>query len=71
CAANGNSCLSGDQCCSGYCRQTTVDGGTVLACVPPQGCSNEYEKCTVASDCCQASQGFQCINGFCAQPAAQ
>jgi hypothetical protein len=38
-------------------------------CVVPQSCANEYEKCTTASDCCQASQGFLCINGFCAQPA--
>jgi hypothetical protein len=71
CAQNGATCLSGDQCCSGYCRQTTADGGSQLVCVPPQGCSNEYEKCTVSADCCQASLGFQCINGFCAQPAAQ
>ena len=41
-----------------------------LECVPPPGgCSNEYEKCSTASDCCQSSD--QCINGFCAQPAAQ
>ena len=71
CAQNGASCLTGDQCCSGYCRQTAADGGSQLACVPPQGCSNEYEKCTVSADCCQAAMGFQCINGFCAQPAAQ
>jgi hypothetical protein len=71
CAANGNLCESGDECCSGYCRQTTEDGGVVLACVPPQGCANEYEKCSTSADCCQAAQGYQCINGFCAQPSAQ
>jgi hypothetical protein len=71
CAANGNVCESGDECCSGYCRQTTEDGGMVLACVPPQGCANEYEKCSTSADCCQAAQGYQCINGFCAQPSAQ
>jgi hypothetical protein len=38
-------------------------------CVAPQSCANEYEKCTTAANCCQASQGFLCINGYCAQPA--
>jgi hypothetical protein len=71
CAQNGASCMSGDQCCSGYCRQTSAEAGAQLSCVPPQGCANEYEKCTVSADCCQAAMGFQCINGFCAEPAAQ
>ena len=71
CQQNGTSCSSGDECCSGFCRQTTVDGGTVEACVTVQGCANEYEKCTTSADCCQASQGYQCINGYCAQPGAQ
>jgi hypothetical protein len=33
----------------------------------PQGCSNEYESCTTAANCCTA--GDQCINGRCALPA--
>jgi hypothetical protein len=74
CQATGTGCQSGDQCCTGYCRQVTGDagpgdGGESFVCVPPQACANEYEKCTMTSDCCQASQGYQCIAGFCAQPA--
>ncbi len=68
CQAQGSSCTSGDQCCDGFCRPS--GNGGPLECVPPPGgCSNEYEKCTTASDCCNSSD--QCINGFCAQPAAQ
>ena len=71
CTQTGTSCGSGDQCCSGFCRQTTApDGGPALSCVPqPAGCSQEYEKCTAASDCCGVAQGYQCLNGYCAQPA--
>jgi hypothetical protein len=70
CKQNGTDCDSGDECCTGFCRQTTgADGGQVLSCVPqPQGCSQEFEKCNVAADCCGAPQGYQCINGHCAAP---
>jgi len=72
CEANGQSCLTGDECCSGFCRQSTEpDGGTVFSCVPPSGCANEGEKCTTAADCCGAQSGTQCIAGYCATPAAQ
>jgi hypothetical protein len=64
CKAQGQSCTSGDQCCQGFCRPAG-DGGP-LECVPPPagGCSNEYEKCTTASDCCDSTDS--CINGYCA-----
>ncbi len=71
CAQNGGSCSTGDQCCTGFCRAGgAADGGAGLVCVAPPttGCAQEYEKCNATSDCCSASQGFQCINGFCAQP---
>jgi hypothetical protein len=72
CQANGQSCLTGDECCSGFCRQTNgPDGGTIFACVPPAGCAQEGEKCTTAADCCGAQAGTQCIAGYCATPAAQ
>ena len=72
CEANGGSCLTGDECCSGFCRQTNgPDGGTIFACVPPSGCAQEGEKCVVTSDCCGAQAGTQCIAGYCATPAAQ
>ena len=86
CQATGTGCQSGDQCCTGYCREQTGAtgdagtatgeggaggdaGGEAFVCVPPQACANEFEKCTTTSDCCQASMGYQCIAGFCAQPA--
>ena len=75
CAQNGASCLTGDQCCSGFCRQSTgADGGPVVACVPPPtGCSQEYEKCSQSTDCCACPQGSstQCINQYCACLSAQ
>jgi hypothetical protein len=70
CKQVGNSCETGDECCSGYCRQSTgPDGGIIFACVtPPSGCSNEFEKCTTTADCCGASSGQICINSHCATP---
>jgi hypothetical protein len=72
CQQNGNGCGSGDQCCSGFCRQVNADGGSQLTCVaPPSGCAQANEKCMSTADCCGASQGYQCINGFCAMPSPQ
>jgi hypothetical protein len=70
CQANGSSCSSGDQCCGGFCR-AGEDGGLVCLAAPtaPDGgstCSQDFEKCTTASDCCNA--GDSCINGLCAEP---
>jgi hypothetical protein len=67
CKQNGNDCTSGDECCGGFCR--SEDGGPSQCVPPPGGCSNEYEKCTTAADCCDPAD--QCINGRCAQPAAK
>jgi hypothetical protein len=64
CKADGADCMSGDECCGGYCRQE--DGGPMI-CTPIQGgCSQEYDKCSTAADCCDATD--ECINGHCAQP---
>ena len=69
CRQNGNSCESGSECCSGFCRGTSADGGAGFVCVaPPPTCSHEEEKCTQTSDCCDAPRGFACVNGFCARP---
>jgi hypothetical protein len=67
CQADGTSCETGDQCCCGFCRSSDA-GGTVCVCKPP-GCSNEYETCTTAADCCNKND--KCINGRCAVPAPQ
>jgi hypothetical protein len=67
CQAMGTNCASGDQCCTGFCRGS----GTMTCVAEPVGvCSNEYEKCTTSADCCNASAGYQCIGGYCSQPAA-
>ena len=63
CEANGTSCLTGDQCCGGYCSE--VDGGLVCSAQPP-ACSAQFDKCTQTSQCCGAAQGMQCIAGRCA-----
>jgi WD40-like Beta Propeller Repeat len=68
CEQEGGACTTGDQCCDGFCRPAG-DGGPLECVPPPGGCSNEYELCTTAADCCDTSD--QCINGRCAQPAAQ
>jgi hypothetical protein len=71
CKQKGNTCETGDECCTGFCRQTNgADGGTVYACVvPPTGCAQEFEKCTTSADCCGATSGYLCLNGHCAKPA--
>ena len=64
CKQAGATCMSGDECCDGFCRPG--DSGMNVCGPPTGGCSNEFEKCTTAADCCM--QGYQCINGFCARP---
>jgi hypothetical protein len=70
CRQNGNSCESGSECCTGFCRSVAgPDGGAQFVCVaPPTTCAREEEKCTQTSDCCDAPRGFACINGFCTRP---
>jgi hypothetical protein len=68
CKADGASCMTGDQCCGGYC-EPNGDGGT-LTCGPPKtGCAGLQEKCKSASDCCDPAA--ICVNGFCALPQTQ
>ena len=64
CKANGNNCVSGDECCNGYCRME--DGGGMTCSPMSGGCSHEFEKCTISADCCDS--GYDCVNGKCAQP---
>jgi hypothetical protein len=69
CEQNGTTCSSGDECCTGFCRP---DGeGGAYSCVPaPAGaCSEEFEKCTSNASCCQASEGYTCVGGYCAAPS--
>jgi hypothetical protein len=66
CQANGAACTTGDQCCGGYCES---NGGTFVCSAQPPACSSLNDKCTTADDCCGVSQGTECIDGRCAQPA--
>jgi hypothetical protein len=66
CEPNGQACLTGDQCCSGYCE--AVDGGSVCG-TPPKGCSSTGNKCATTADCCGATSGIECIDGFCSIPS--
>jgi hypothetical protein len=67
CRSDGQSCETGDECCGGYCRPSE-DGGGLVCGQKPTGCAQEYEKCDVNSDCCGVTLGYECINGFCAEP---
>ncbi len=69
CEPNGDSCLTGDQCCSGYCG--AADGGGFVCGTPPPGCVSLTNKCMVNSDCCGSSTGIECIGGYCSQPTPQ
>jgi hypothetical protein len=64
CRADGNACEFGDQCCGGFCRAS--GGERQCLSTPPDDakCSADYEKCSVAADCCDKTQ--KCINSHCA-----
>jgi hypothetical protein len=66
CKANGNSCDTGDECCNGFCRQDPDGGALTCTDKPPQGCAQEFEKCTIDGDCC-GNPTLKCINGFCSK----
>jgi hypothetical protein len=68
CKPDGGSCETGDECCGGFCR---ADASGALVCGgKTTGCSREFERCTQTSDCCDATAGYECLNGFCAKPAS-
>jgi hypothetical protein len=71
CHMDGTSCESGIDCCSGRCHFLPEDEfQTSGSCEPVTNeCSNEDERCEVATDCCLPEDGsppYQCISGFCA-----
>ena len=66
CKPNGNSCITGDECCNGYCRNDT-DGGGLVCSDNTGGCAQEFEACTTDADCCGGGTSTSCINGHCAQ----
>jgi hypothetical protein len=68
CLADGTTCMTGDQCCGGYC-EPTGDAGTLTCGQVKTTCSGLQDKCSTATDCCNA--GAICVNGFCALPTVQ
>ena len=65
CRADDTSCLTGDQCCNGFCQPNGLDGALVCSTRRPDYvCSGIQELCTTAADCCDAAA--LCINQFCA-----
>jgi hypothetical protein len=67
CRPDGQACMSGDQCCNGYC-EPGADGGLVCTNTPPStNCSQPQEKCTTSADCCDKTN--LCVNGFCSVAA--
>jgi hypothetical protein len=64
CGAEGASCASGDECCTGFCG--SLDGGPSQCTPTAGGCSQEYESCETSADCC--GSGDLCINNRCAIP---
>jgi hypothetical protein len=70
CQADGTSCMTGDQCCDGFCRPSDPNNpASPKVCSPPMAgsCSQVSEKCSQTSDCCGAAAGVTCIGGFCTQ----
>jgi hypothetical protein len=67
CRADGQTCMTGTQCCGGYCQGG--EGGLVCSSQVP-ACAAQYEKCAQTSDCCGAGAGITCVNDVCtlAQP---
>lgn len=70
CKSDGAGCGTGDECCGGFCRPgDETNPASPKVCKPPVAgqCAASGDKCTVASDCCDAQSA--CIGGFCTPPA--
>ena len=64
CKMDGDGCASGDECCNGFCNP--IGDPPVFQCGPPDGtCSDEFESCVTAADCCDPE--LECIGGKCSQ----
>jgi hypothetical protein len=70
CQQDGTSCVTGDECCGGYC-QAAEDGGGLQCTATKPACASEFDKCTTTADCCAGSPALQCINGLCSQTQPQ
>ena len=68
CLQNGTSCMSGLDCCCGYCVQAGGTGAGTCTCEVPK-CAKINEKCKADSDCCPPERPTDpaptCIGGYC------
>lgn len=63
CKQDGQGCEGGDECCNGYC--TPQGNPPSFICAPPQGgCSQEFDNCKTAADCC-GNKNLKCIGEKC------
>jgi hypothetical protein len=61
CKADMNGCMSGTECCGGYCNSSGMCSST------SSGCSQNGDKCNTDADCCNAGAGVTCINHVCSE----
>jgi hypothetical protein len=63
CRAEGRSCATSGECCTGFCRD--LDDGRGAVCVPPDvvPCSMAGESCRTSADCCEGAG--VCAGNFC------
>jgi hypothetical protein len=64
CKKDGDACVTGIDCCGGFCTNGTCGAPPPPVSGPP-ACSHTDEKCTTRADCCSATD--HCIAGFCGQ----
>ncbi|HSN98841.1 MAG TPA: dickkopf-related protein [Candidatus Nanopelagicales bacterium] len=70
CKANGDECVSGNECCEGFCNLDDASNPPVYRCGPSDGeCADELEPCEISADCCDPEH--QCINNVCTQVVPQ
>lgn len=62
CKADGVSCESGVDCCSGFCQADLETGEPTCGKKKP-GCVEELNRCESDADCCDT--GLRCINSVC------
>jgi hypothetical protein len=66
CKSDGTTCMSGSDCCGGFCEKKAGDEAGSCKSAPPP-CSSEGDKCKSDDDCCGKADGAKCLGGFCSQ----
>lgn len=61
CKADGASCESGVECCTGYCQED--DDGELTCGRKTDECSEEFNRCDTSADCCD--EDAACVNHVC------